>query len=225
MLGLIIGLVIGLGIAVVVAMMINKTSLPFLNKQARPDRVETAPGQAPDPNKPLYGNKAPAREAAKDFATAVEPLPPPPPNAADPQAAKNDAAKEVAPPSAAEKLKKRELAKAAKDAKEAKDAAAKASGAEPSAKSDKPDKADSDEKWTYYLQAGAFREQTDAESARAKLALLGFEARVSERPGENGTLYRVRVGPFGQLDTMNRMRGKLSDNGVDVAVVRMPKNP
>jgi cell division protein FtsN len=57
------------------------------------------------------------------------------------------------------------------------------------------------------------------------LALLGVEARVSERPGENGTLYRVRVGPFGQLDTMNRMRGKLSDNGVDVAVVRTPKNP
>ena len=219
LLGLIIGLIIGLGIAVVVAMMINKTSLPFLNKQARPERVETGPGQAPDPNKPLYGNKAPAREAAKDFATAVEPLPPPPPNAADPQAAKNAAAKEVAPTPADEKLKKRELAKAAKEAKDAKDAANKASGADQSAKSD------NDEKWTYYLQAGAFREQSDAESARAKLALLGFEGRVSERAGENGTLYRVRVGPFGQLDTMNRMRGKLTDNGIDVAVVRLPKNP
>ena len=59
----------------------------------------------------------------------------------------------------------------------------------------------------------------------AKLALLGFEARISERPSDNGTLYRVRVGPFGQLDTMNRMRGKLTDNGVDVAVVRTPKTP
>lgn len=215
LLGLIIGLIIGLGIAVVVAMTINKTTLPFLNKQARPDRSDAASGQVVDPNKPLYGNKAPAREAAKDFATAVEPVPPPP-NAADPQAAKNAAAKEAAPTPPAEKLKKQELAK---EAKEAKDAAAKAGAA------DKAAKADSDEKWTYYLQAGAFREQTDAESARAKLALLGFEARVSERPGENGTLYRVRVGPFGQLDTMNRMRGKLSDNGVDVAVVRTPKNP
>ena len=215
LLGLIIGLIIGLGIAVVVALTINKTSLPFLNKQARPDRVEVVPGQAPDPNKPLYGNKAPAREAAKDFAAAVEPVPPPPPNAADPQAAKNAAAKEVAPTPAAEKLKKQEAAKAAQAAQK------KENAAEATAKA----KAEGEEKWTYYLQAGAFRDQTDAESARAKLALLGFEARVSERPGENGTLYRVRVGPFGQLDTMNRMRGKLSDNGVDVAVVRTPKNP
>jgi cell division protein FtsN len=205
LLGLIIGLIIGLGIAVVVALTINRTSLPFLNKQARPDRVEVAPGQAIDPNKPLYGNKAPAREAAKDFANA-EPLPPPPPNAADPQAAKNAAAKEVTPTPAAEKLKKQDAAK---------EALAKAGAA----------KSDADEKWTYYLQAGAFRDQSDADGARAKLALLGFEARVTDRPGENGTLYRVRIGPFGQLDTMNRMRGKLSDNGVDVAVVRIPKNP
>ena len=215
LLGLIIGLIIGLGIAVVVAMTINKTSLPFLNKQARPDRADSASGQVVDPNKPLYGNKAPAREAAKEFAPAVETLPPPP-NAADPQAAKNAAAKEVAPTPPSEKLKKQELAK---EAKEAKEAAAKAGVAEKNAK------VDSDDKWTYFLQAGAFREQTDAESARAKLALLGFEARVSERAGENGTLYRVRVGPFSQLETMNRMRGKLTDNGVDVAVVRSPKNP
>lgn len=225
LLGLIIGLVIGLGIAVVVALTINKASLPFLNKQARPERVEVAPGQAPDPNKPLYGNKAPAREAAKDFATAVEPVPPPPPNAADPQAAKNAAAKEVAPTPPAEKLKKQEAAKAAQAALKKESAAESAAKAEAKTEAKAEAKAEGDEKWTYYLQAGAFRDQTDAESARAKLALLGFEARVSERPGENGTLYRVRVGPFGQLDTMNRMRGKLSDNGVDVAVVRTPKNP
>ena len=209
LLGLIIGLIIGLGIAVVVALTINRTSLPFLNKQARPDRVEVAPG-AIDPNKPLYGNKEPAREAAKDFATPVEPVPPPP-NAADPQSAKNAAAKEVSPTPAAEKLKKQEAAK---------EALAKAGAAKAAAAKD-----DNDEKWTYYLQAGAFRDQGDADSARAKLALLGFEARVSERPGENGTLYRVRVGPFAKLDTMNRMRSKLSDNGVDVAVIRTPKNP
>lgn len=213
LLGLIFGLIIGLGIAVVVALTINKASLPFLNKQARPDRVELAPGQPPDPNKPLYGNKEPAREAAKDLAAAVEPVPPPPPNAADPQAAKDAAAKEVAPIPPAEKLKKQEAAKAAQAAQK-KDNVAQAAA-----------KAEGDEKWTYYLQAGAFRDQADAESARAKLALLGFEGRISERPGENGTLYRVRIGPFGQLDTMNRMRGKLSDNGVDAAVVRTPKNP
>ena len=204
-LGLIIGLIIGLAIAMVVALTINKTTLPFLNKSAKPERVELTPGQASDPNKPLYGSKAAAREAAKDFATApgsgAEAAPT---NAADPQAAKNAAAKEVSLPPPTEKVKPPEPIKP--------DGTAVA-------------KTDGEDKWTYYLQAGAFRESSDAESARAKLALLGFEARISERPSDNGTLYRVRVGPFGQLDTMNRMRGKLTDNGVDVAVVRTPKTP
>ena len=207
LLGLIIGLIVGLGIAVGVALTINKTTLPFLNKPAKPDRSELTPAQASDPNKPLYGNKTAAREAAKDFATppaaASDAVPT---NAADPQAAKNAAAKEVSVTPPAEKVKKPEPAKNA-------DAA------------DNVVKTDAEDKWIYYLQAGAFREQTDAESARAKLALLGFEARISERPSDNGTLYRVRVGPFGQLDTMNRMRGRLTDNGVDVAIGRSPKNP
>lgn len=80
-----------------------------------------------------------------------------------------------------------------------------------------------DEKWIYYLQAGAFGAMADAESMKAKLALMGFEATVSERQAETGTLHRVRIGPFGQLETMNRVRTKLSENGVDVAVVRIGK--
>lgn len=77
-----------------------------------------------------------------------------------------------------------------------------------------------DDKYTYYLQAGAFREQADAENARAKLALLGFEASISDKGGDNGTLYRVRVGPFSTADAMNKVKAKLSESGVDVAVVR-----
>jgi len=33
----------------------------------------------------------------------------------------------------------------------------------------------------------------------------------------------VRIGPFNQVDAMNRARTKLSDNGIDVAVVRNSK--
>jgi cell division protein FtsN len=91
----------------------------------------------------------------------------------------------------------------------------------------KPGKADAgdsaDDKWSYMLQAGAFRAQSDAESLRAKLALIGVEAKVSERQSENGVLYRVRVGPFSQPDAMNRIRTKMSDNGVDAAVVRIAR--
>ena len=34
------------------------------------------------------------------------------------------------------------------------------------------------------------------------------------------TFYRVRVGPYGQLEDMNRVRSRLADNGVEASVVR-----
>lgn len=195
--GLIIGLIIGLGIALAVAMMITKTPVPFTDKSGRQKVSSPTAGQSGDPNKPLYGNKTAAREAAKDFARE-----PAPENTAAPQPGgdkivqvKVDAKPDKAP--------------AAELANKPKDAAAKPESAE--------------DNWTYYLQAGAFREPADAEGIRAKLALLGVEANVSERQSETGVLYRVRVGPFNQIESMNRVRGKLSESGVDAAVVRVAK--
>lgn len=194
LLGIIIGLVVGLGIAVVVAVAITKTSLPFMNKSGRTDKVpELTAGQIADPNKPMYGNKAAAKEAAKDFVKEAEPNP-----AVEPAKL------------AADKPKPADRASEAKPAETNKVAMVK------------PDAAEGD-KWIYYLQAGAFREQADAESIKAKLALQGYEANISERLSDNGPLYRVRIGPFNQLDALNRVRGKLSDGGADVAVVRMAK--
>jgi len=63
----------------------------------------------------------------------------------------------------------------------------------------------------------------DAESARGKLALLGFEATLSDRTTDTGVLHRVRIGPFQQVEAMNKVRSKLSENGIDVAVVRNQK--
>lgn len=103
------------------------------------------------------------------------------------------------------------------------EAKAKAAEKVEAAKAARAKAEDADEKWIYYLQAGAFREAPDAENIKAKLALMGFEATVSERQADTGTLYRVRIGPFGQVEAMNRVRSKLSDNGVDVAVVRVGK--
>ncbi|MBC7414924.1 MAG: SPOR domain-containing protein [Herminiimonas sp.] len=197
-LGIIIGLVVGLGIAIVVAVMITKSSLPFTNKQAQPERASAGTAQITDPNKPLYGNKEPAREAAKSFSQA------PPENAVI-----ADAKPPVVEKSTADKPADKPAAKPAEKASDkASDKVAMV----------KPDGAD--EKWIYFLQAGAFREPSDAENAKAKLALMGFEASISERPSDSGPLYRVRVGPFNQLEVMTRARTKLSDNGVDVAVVR-----
>ena len=61
---------------------------------------------------------------------------------------------------------------------------------------------------------------SDAEAARAKLALLGFEAAISDRTSDSGVLHRVRIGPYNQVEAMNKASAKLLDSGVDVAIVR-----
>jgi cell division protein FtsN len=220
LLGIIIGLIVGLAVAVVVALAITKTSLPFVNKPGKAERsADASSSQSTDPNKPIYGNRESVKEAAKDFAKSAEGNPPAVVRSAAKQAeekpeAAGDNKQDEKP--VADKPKKNDKL----DAKmaEPKGAEHKELAKDAVAKADNPD-----EKWIYYLQAGAFREAGDAENAKAKLALLGFEARVAERPSENGALYRVRLGPFSQIETMNRVRAKLSENGVDVAVVRNPK--
>jgi cell division protein FtsN len=203
--GLIIGMVIGLTIALGVAVAITKTPMPFTNKFARPERsAEASASQGTDPNKGMYGNKVVTKEAPKQFAKAPETAPPP-----------NQVIETKPEPKPDEKVAAIQLFSGDRPKKpDAKVSDAKATPANPDSV---------EEKWSYFLQAGAFREQTDAENTRAKLALLGVEARVTERQSENGTLYRVRIGPFAQLDAMNKVRGKLSDNGVDAAVVRISK--
>jgi cell division protein FtsN len=205
--GIIIGLVIGLAIAVVVALVISKGATPFTDKSGKAGKSsEPTAGQISDPNKPMYGNKDAAREASKDFAreqqsqnaaTAPAPAAAPAPAPAAPQPA--PAAK---PP-----------ADALQQVVDKIEASSKAKAA-----------AAGDEKYIYYLQAGAFREVADAENTRAKLALLGFEASVSDyRSNDTGVLHRVRMGPYSQVEAMNKVRSKLSDNGIDVAVVRTQK--
>ncbi|HJV83932.1 MAG TPA: SPOR domain-containing protein [Noviherbaspirillum sp.] len=208
-LGIIIGLIIGLGIALGVAVTINKTPVPFTDKFGRQKTAEPAAGPMSDPNKPLYGNKAAAKDAARDFAKET-----PPENTAAP--APSDKKAEVVKVDPKQDGKAPVVELSGDKAKKADAADVKEAKADSKAES-------ADDKWTYFLQAGAFREQTDAESMRAKLALQGVEAKVSERQSENGVLYRVRVGPFTQLEAMNKVRGKLSDNGVDAAVVRIAK--
>jgi cell division protein FtsN len=203
-LGIIIGLIIGLTIAVVVALMITKTPVPFVNRTAKEKSPEPTPSQLSDPNKALYGNKDAAKEAAKDFAKDA-------PSTQTPAQPAAQGTTVVPPPD--NKTQAKTDTKAPVVDKSTTDKPKDAT-----AKTDNPD-----EKWTYFLQVGAFRDQADAESSKAKLALQGYEAQVSERPGENGVLYRVRVGPFNGIDAMNKVRGKMSDNGIDVAVVRIPK--
>ncbi|MES2739568.1 MAG: SPOR domain-containing protein [Pseudomonadota bacterium] len=218
--GIIIGLVIGLGIAVVVALVISKGNTPFTDKASKAKNAD-ASAEAADPNKPMYGNKnAPKPVPAKEFKppmadalqevltkiqnapTPVAAVKPEPEPRAEPHPA--PAGPAPAGPAPARPLPEAEAPPEPKPAQ-----VAKADTAEPT--------------MVYYLQVGAFRETVDAESARAKLALLGFEAAITERVTDVGVLHRVRMGPYTQAEAMNRVRSKLSENGVDVAVIRNQK--
>jgi len=67
----------------------------------------------------------------------------------------------------------------------------------------------------YLLQAGSFAKSDDAENLKAKLALLGLEARVQEAdvPGF-GTRYRVQLGPYRSTDEINHAKATLKQNGI-----------
>ncbi len=73
----------------------------------------------------------------------------------------------------------------------------------------------------FLLQAGAFRTSDDADSMRARLALLGFDARIFPREQDGTTLYRVRLGPYGNIEDVNRIRKTMAENGIDVQLVRL----
>src|SRR5450830_1358481 len=219
--GIIIGLVVGLGIAVVVALMITKGSSPFTDKSGGKagKSAEPTAGQIADPNKPMYGNKEAAKEAARDFSKEPRELSTPGTQVATP-AAPAPAAPAAAVPKAPPADPLQELIGTLKDKPALKTPAATPA---PQAKAESKAADAASDKWIYYLQAGAFQNMADAESTRGKLALLGFEAAISDRSTDNGVLHRVRIGPFNQVDAMNRARTKLSENGVDVAVVRNQK--
>jgi cell division protein FtsN len=211
--GIIIGLVVGLGIAVVVALAITKGASPFTDKTPRAGRpADPAPGQAADPNKPLYGNREPAREANRQLADKASPKPAAAAPAAAPPAADSDPLGRVIA-GLKEPADARPAAPVAR-VPAAAPAPAAALAAPPTPAADN---------FIYYLQAGAFRDLSDAEATRAKLALLGFEAAISDRTSDSGVLHRVRMGPFNQVESMNKARAKLLDSGVDVAIVRNQK--
>ena len=73
----------------------------------------------------------------------------------------------------------------------------------------------------FWLQAGSFANASDAENLRARLALAGWEAQL--QPGtlpDKAVRYRVRLGPYDNVDELNRIKGELARRGFDVAVIR-----
>ncbi|WP_374351255.1 SPOR domain-containing protein [Limnohabitans sp.] len=194
-LGFILGLVIGLGVALGVAMYVTKVPTPFSNKnQTRSPEQDVVESQKNKDWNP-NGVLQPKAPASAPVDGTVTPLPAP---ATVPAVPAEAARKEVKPAVSADPLG--DLAKS------------KAAGADVAA-----------EPFQYFVQVGAYRTQAEAEAQKAKMAMMGLEAKVSEREQAGRTVYRVRLGPFDDKAAAERVRTKLESAQVDNAIVRMQR--
>jgi cell division protein FtsN len=75
----------------------------------------------------------------------------------------------------------------------------------------------------YFVQAGAFVKAEDAEQQRAKLAMLGFTAKVMEREQSGRTVLRVRIGPMDVRDEAEELQKKVEAAGIEANLVRVQR--
>ena len=212
--GLVVGLLVGLALALGVDLYVTKVPIPFVNKvpqrTAEQDAAEVEKNKNWDPNAPLHG-KNPARPAPSVAPT----LPPPNATAAVP-ANPNAVAVEGMPARAASAPPVRRDASGAAPATALIDKA----GAKPVPPGAAGNLGDP---FNYFVQAGAYARAEDAEQQRARLAMMGFEARLSEREQSGRTVYRVRLGPFERKDDADSTRDRLTGAGFDASMVRVQK--
>ncbi len=225
--GLVVGLLAGLGVALAVALYITKAPVPFVNKapqrSADQDAAEAERNKHWDPNAPLAG-----KNPAKPQPVAAQPAPLPassadtgmPPLSTPPLAAP-PVAQRPAPPAAASS----QPGLNPTNARTGRDPAAILAGqADAAASQPKPvAKAASAVVAAFFVQAGAYTRQEDAEAQRARLALMDMNARITEREQAGRTVYRVRLGPFDGRSDAEDAQGRLSGAGIDANLVRVER--
>jgi len=208
LIGVFIGLVLGLSLAAGVAYYVTKANSPYAAqslkdardpaREALRDVVKGGKTEAPATEKPRFdfykilpGGEEPKVQVERKVA---------PDRAVVDQAKDRDAKDRDA---------ERAPAKAA-----AADPATKVAAAEPAAKAVKAGE-------RYWLQAGSFAAEGDAENLKAQLALAGWEAGVQQGTlPDKGVRYRVRLGPYDNTDELNRIKSELTRKGFDAAVIK-----
>ena len=241
LLGLVIGALVGLGIALTVAVYVTKVPVPFMNKNPPhspdSDAAEAQKNRDWNPNAPLAG-KNPARptapSASGELIPPVEPEAPPASTVPDPVLTPDPAKKPeraVKPPKPAAAPAPAAVAVPTPApspapgavAKPAKPVSADPLGDLAKSRSESPVVSSGSDPFNYFIQAGAFRTPEDAEQQRARLLLLGMQAKVTEREQAGRTVYRVRVGPFDKKDDADKIKDKLDNSSIETALVRVQR--
>ncbi|QNK70888.1 SPOR domain-containing protein [Variovorax sp. PAMC26660] len=245
--GLIIGLVLGLGVALGIAVYVTKVPIPFVTKTqkggAEQDEAEARKNRDWDPNAPLAGKAGAAKPAptatgpvnpvtGEPATTAVTPTTVPPttappvpvvvaPTTKPPRTAPVPAEANALPPS---NDPLGDLARARSGGGSGSTTTASAApSSHANSTATSPAAASGADPFMYFVQAGAFRTTDDAEAQRAKLSLMGVEAKVTEREQAGRTVYRVRAGPFNKKDDADRLKERLDGGGLESALVRVQR--
>lgn len=204
LIGILIGLLLGIIIALGVALWLNRLSIPYIDK---PKPVEPLQRMTPkgEPTAPRPGESAVPPSGGKsgerprfEFYQIL-------PGEKEATPGKAPAASGAGAP--------------ARDAKPAPGTAPVPAAKGTPGSSPSMPKAASGE--TYFLQAGAYATEADADNMKARIAFVGLEAQVKPvNLAEKGTLYRVRLGPYQSLEDANRIKTALSQNGVAAAIIK-----
>jgi cell division protein FtsN len=209
--GFVVGLLVGLAVALGVALYIAKVPSPFHDKVPhRTPEQEAAEAEKMrnwDPNAGLAGKQGPVTSRPAPASAPPAPVPLPGSDGRPVRQGTGEAAIPPAPPAP----------------KSNRDAAAILAGEPVQAPAPKVPKPGGDA-FVYFVQVGAYSSGDDAEQQRAKLALQGFGAKVSEREQGGRTIHRVRLGPFDSQPEAAAAQERLKSSGVDSALVRQERN-
>ena len=204
LLGVFIGLVLGLGLAAGVAYYLMAANGPFPAQGGAKDAREAArePTKLAKSDRPDGAADKPRFDFYKILPGVDEPKAP-----SDGRKTPDRAVVGEAKDRGAEK------APAAVPEKPMAKAAEKVASADPGAAAKPAER--------FWLQAGSFAAEADAENLKARLAFAGWQANVQQGTlPDKSVRYRVRLGPYDNTDELNRIRSDLAKNGFDVAVIK-----
>lgn len=202
MTGIIVGLIVGVGIAVGMTMYLNRASTPFSNLERLQGKQEAS---------------LPAAELLEPGSKLATMTPTPPVVApvvvqAAPASAPVPAKPKPIPPAPADADGERfDFYKILPGQQEAIPQDAKAADTAPVGAP------------RLFLQVGAFQSESDADNMKAKLALMGVEAKIQSLSlPDKGLMHRVRIGPFERQEDVDALKARLRQDGVDASVVKLP---
>ncbi len=228
-LGLIVGLLMGLAVALGVALYVTKTPVPLMNKAQshtpEQDAAEAERNKTWDPNAALAGKQpvravapvaaAPASDTAIVPRVAAPVLPTPADNGkvTAGTAIGSTPAVNAQPGHVEPARSSREVAailNGQTNAGDGTDARISAAiGVDP---------------FIYFVQVGAYSKSEDAEQQRAKLAMAGIRATVTEREQNGRTVHRVRLGPFDKKDEADAQTERARSIDPDASLVRVERS-